>query len=134
MNNKKEFTDMRAAISLALNALDRDGTPVRKEMADELRKAFGNFIEASERATEAGTPGTGTTASAAGTIDTEALWGLVVECHSGYQYGPASRSDRAKAALVRHIDQWGEARAEEAGREARKQAEEYLASIHVEGM
>lgn len=47
-------------------------------------------------------------------IDTDEFWDLISECHAGYQYGPISRHDRAKAALIAHIDTWAARSAAEA--------------------
>lgn len=40
----EQITDLRAAVHLASKALERDGKPVRAEIANELKQAFSDFL------------------------------------------------------------------------------------------
>lgn len=98
-----------------------------KMSAAEDNKYYAEGSEWKEvRATEAGTP-------AKVTIDTPMLRNLLGDLwHRGSDNN--ADTDGLEAVIIRHIDAALDARAEEARREARKQAEEYLASVHVEGL
>lgn len=115
MEPKKEFALLRGAISCVLNALDRDGEqgkPVRKEMADELRKAFGDFIDAAEAATIQ--ENLTVPQAAAGTaVQMPELRKLLGD------FRAAMDIDTKNAAVVR-IEQFMRDHAEEARREERK--------------